>query len=535
MRTEILLGDEAAALGALHAGIGGSFAYPGTPATELQEYMFLMKKNYPGVYIEWSANEKAAYEAALGMSYIGKRAIVSMKHVGLNVAADAFINSAVTGVNAGMVIMVADDPGMHSSQNEQDSRFYAEFARVPCFEPSNQQEAYDMTLEAFRFSEEIKLPVMIRLVTRLAHSRAIITTETPVKHTPLKKEHDWKKWTLLPANARFRFQKLTELQPELAAYSNKSAFQKLSIPENGASTGVIASGIGYNYLMENSDLASLPILKIGVYPLPGDLLKDLTRNLAEVMVIENGYPFVESRLQSIVQNPSLKVRGRLSGDLPATGELTPDLVRKAFGKKTKQPAFTVPENLVVNRPPRLCDGCAHKEVYNILDEIREEFPEMTVFSDIGCYTLGALRTPPSIESCVCMGASVGMAKGAANGGLTYSVAVIGDSTFLHSGIPTLLKAAGDNSPFTIIILDNGTVGMTGGQDVPIPGERIEKFVAALGVPEEHVKVLIPIRIHHEKNVQMMQEELKYRGLSVIIARRECIQLVKTKLKKQKKS
>ncbi|MFC1729859.1 thiamine pyrophosphate-dependent enzyme [candidate division KSB1 bacterium] len=531
MNTEVLLGDEAVALSALHSGIGGSFAYPGTPATELNEYIFRLRRKFPEVYVEWSANEKTAYEAALGMSYVGKRAIVSMKHVGLNVAADAFMNSAITGVNGGLVVLVADDPGMHSSQNEQDSRYYIEFAKIPAFEPSSQQEAYVMTKEAFRLSEELRLPVLVRLVTRLAHSRSNVTTGRAVRHKNLPKADDWRTWTLLPGNARVQFKKLLEKQPQIQEYSNGSPFHTAALPRKSDAMGVISSGIGHNYFMENRDLTHLPHLKLGVYPLPEKLIRDFTQGLSEVLIIEDGYPYIESRIQAIVRKPELSIRGKLTGDLPASGELNPDLVRKALGQAIKESAFRPEEGVVLNRPPLLCDGCAHREVFNVIDELRKSKDELTVFSDIGCYTLGALRPQPSIDTCVCMGASLGMAKGAANGGLKYSVGVIGDSTFMHSGIPTVVKAAGDNTPVTFVILDNGTTGMTGQQDVPIPGKRIETFLEGLGIPKEHIRIMNPRRVFFNDNVCMMHEELEYRGVSVVIARRECIQLIKSKRKK----
>ncbi len=533
MKTEILLGDEAVALGALHAGIRGAFAYPGTPATEMQEYLFRMQRKFPDVYVEWSANEKTAFEAGLGMSYIGQRTIVSMKHVGLNVAADPFMNSAITGVNGGLLIMVADDPGMHSSQNEQDTRYFGDFAKIITFEPSNQQEAYDMTLEAFRISEELKLPVLMRLVTRLAHSRSNVKVGEPLNHKPKGLEHDPKKWTLLPGNARIGFKRLIDQQPDLLNYSNDSSYQNINGSSNGKKMGVIASGVGYNYLMENSDVdEDMSVLKIGVYPIPDRLIKDFLKDKNEVLVVEDGYPFIESRIQTYVVNPELNIRGKLSGDLPETGELNPDVVRKALGKEPKGSSLQEAGKLAIPRPPRLCDGCAHIQVFDILDTLRDELDDLVVFSDIGCYTLGALRQPASIDSCVCMGASVGMAKGAANGGLQNSVGIIGDSTFMHSGIHTLLNAAGDNSPFTLVILDNSTTGMTGGQDLPLPGDKIEKLVVALGVPEEHVRIIDPRRNQFEDNQKIIHDEINYRGLSVIIARRECIVQLKAKKKKK---
>ncbi|MCP4727086.1 MAG: indolepyruvate ferredoxin oxidoreductase, partial [bacterium] len=296
--------------------------------------------------------------------------------------------------------------------------------------------------------------------------------------------------------------------------------------------GVIASGIGYNYIMENSDIKDIPVLKISVYPIPDVLIKDFLKDKDEVLVLEDGYPFIESRIQTYVKNPDLNIRGRLSGDLPEAGELNPDLVRIALGREPESSSLQETEKLAIPRPPRLCDGCSHIQVYDILDKLRSELSDLVVFSDIGCYTLGALRQPSSIDSCVCMGASVGMAKGAANGGLENSVGIIGDSTFMHSGIHTLLKAAGDNSPFTLIILDNSTTGMTGGQDLPLPGETIEKLIIAIGVPEEHVRIIDPRRNKFEENQKIMSEEINYRGLSVIIARRECIVQLKAKKKKK---
>ncbi|MCP4724230.1 MAG: indolepyruvate ferredoxin oxidoreductase, partial [bacterium] len=282
MKTEILLGDEAVALAALHAGIKGAFAYPGTPATEMQEYLFRMQRKFPDVYVEWSANEKTAFEAGLGMSYIGNRTIVSMKHVGLNVAADPFMNSAITGVNGGLLVMVADDPGMHSSQNEQDTRYFGDFAKIITFEPSNQQEAYDMTLEAFRLSEELKLPVLMRLVTRLAHSRMNVRVGEPIEHEQKGLEKDTRKWTLLPGIARVGFKRLLDQQPDLMKYSNESEYQSIGGTSNGQKMGVIASGIGYNYIMENSDIKDIPVLKISVYPIPDVLIKDFLKDKDEV-------------------------------------------------------------------------------------------------------------------------------------------------------------------------------------------------------------------------------------------------------------
>jgi len=272
MKDEILLGDEAVALGAVHAGLSGAYSYPGTPASEIMEFLIRKSNGGKNFIASWSVNEKVAYEEALGVSFAGKRAMVSMKHVGLNVAADPFMNSAITGANGGLVVVVADDPSMHSSQNEQDSRFYAQFAQVFCFEPSNHQEAYDMTREAFDVSEELGIPVMVRLVTRLSHSRSQVQARPPQKQNPLQYGVG-KDWTLLPVNARRQFKILVEKQKELAVLADRSGFNSLELDKKNTSLGIIASGVAFNYVLENyKDQLKLPsILKISTYPLPETL------------------------------------------------------------------------------------------------------------------------------------------------------------------------------------------------------------------------------------------------------------------------
>ena len=510
-------------MGAYHAGIRVATAYPGTPSTEILEFI----ARFDDIYAEWSTNEKSAYETALGVSYIGKRTLICMKHVGLNVSADPFMNSAITGVNGGLVVVVADDPGMHSSQNEQDSRYYADFARIACFEPSNQQEAYDMTRDAFNMSEKFKIPVMLRLVTRLSHSRANIKTKPPVNQNKINIPENYRAWTLLPVNARVQFEKLVKLQPELLEYSDNSRYNKLVI-EPESKIGVIASGIAYNYFMENAKDLKLSYLKIGTYPLPRKKILQLVENSEKIIVMEEGYPFIEKQVKEVIYPVEKEICGKLSGLLPITGELNPDVVRKAMSLRLNRNPDIDTSNVVIKRLPRFCDGCPHENTFDALDKVREIYPDIKVFSDIGCYTLGALRNPPSIETCVCMGASTGMAKGAANCGLKHSVGVIGDSTFLHAGIPTLLKAAAENTPMTLIILDNSITAMTGGQDTPITGTQIDRLIKGLGIPEEHIKIINPVRKNLEININIIKNEVEYPGLSVIIARRECIQLLKKK-------
>ncbi|HVN48969.1 MAG TPA: indolepyruvate ferredoxin oxidoreductase subunit alpha [Bacteroidota bacterium] len=527
--SELLLGDEAIAQAALDADIAGVYAYPGTPSTEITEYIQKAKhvQKLP-IHASWCTNEKTAYEAALGVSYAGKRALVCMKHVGLNVAADAFINSAVTGTNGGLVLVSADDPSMHSSQDEQDSRFYAKFAMIPVLEPSNQQEAYDAVRYAFDLSEEVKLPVMLRITTRLAHSRAGVVTKPKVQVSPKPLPSSISQFVLLPVNARKQYKLLLSLQPKLLELAETSSY---NILEDGTDTslGIIACGIAYNYVKENTEKFGLkyPILKISQYPFPEKSAKDLIDRCKRVLIFEEGYPIYEELLRGLL-NREQKISGRLDGTLPRDGELNPDIVAAALNHP-QQSSFATPE-LLAGRPPQLCNGCSHRDVYEALNESLKDVKEKHVFSDIGCYTLGALPPFNAINTCVDMGASITMAKGAADAGLRPAVAVIGDSTFTHSGITGLLDAVNDNSPLTVIISDNDTTAMTGGQDSPGNG-KLFNICKGIGVKEEHIVKLLPHRNQLEKNVAVMKQEFAYEGVSVIIANRECIQTASRKKKK----
>jgi len=530
MEKMVLLGDEAIAQGALDAGMSGIYAYPGTPSTEITEYVQASRQaQADGVHSEWSANEKTAYEAALGMSYAGKRAMVCMKHVGLNVAADPFMNSAITGVGGGMVATIADDPSMHSSQNEQDSRFFARFALIPVLEPSNQQEAYDMAYNGFSFSEKYGLPVMLRVTTRMSHSRAMIQTASRREQNPLQLPADARQFVLLPSIARVRYRKLLDLQPQLESESDRSPYNHLTDGGNHK-LGIIACGIAHNYLLENfPEGVPYPVLKIGQYPLPGQLIRKLTALTQNILVLEEGYPIVEEMLKGFLDNSSLKVTGRLDGTLPRDGELNPDLVAAALGLPVRQ-GPPVP-TFLANRPPSMCKGCGHIDTYHALLEALKPYGEGRTFSDIGCYTLGALPPFDAINSCVDMGASITMAKGAADAGLVPSVAVIGDSTFTHSGITGLLDAVNEKSPITIIISDNETTGMTGGQKSSATG-HIEKICLGIGVDPEHLHIIIPLKKYHEQNVAVIAGELAHPGVSVVISRRECIQTASKKKRNQ---
>ncbi len=532
MNKLLLLGAEAIAQGAIDGGMSGIYAYPGTPSTEITEYVQKSKlAKEKKIHSKWSANEKTAMEAALGMSYAGKRAMVCMKHVGLNVAADPFINSAITGVNGGLIITVADDPSMHSSQNEQDSRFFGSFAMIPVFEPSNQQEAYDMARDGFKFSEKYKTPIMIRITTRLAHSRYGVVQKELLEENNLQLPEDPKQFILLPAIARVRYKLLLDKQKSFADESGSSVFNKY-IDGNNKSLGIVACGIGYNYLLENfpNHICEYPVVKIGQYPLPKNLFDKIFSVCDELLVLEDGYPFVENSLKGFF-DCGKKIHGRLDGTLPRDGELNPTLAAKALGHQVKE-GLPVP-GIVVNRPPELCSGCSHRDIYNALNEAMKPFGEKKVFSDIGCYTLGALPPFNSINSCVDMGASITMAKGAADAGLVPSVAVIGDSTFTHSGITGLLDAINDNSNVTIIISDNSAVAMTGGQGSSATG-KLKDICLGVGVKPEHLRVLLPLPKNHEEMVKVISEELSYDGVSVIISQRECIQTLSKKKKAVKK-
>ena len=527
---ELLLGDEALALGALHAGLSGVYAYPGTPSTEITEYI----QSHPltaerGIHSTWSSNEKTAMEEALGMSFAGKRALVCMKHVGMNVAADAFVNSGMTGANGGLVVVAADDPSMHSSQNEQDSRFYGKFALVPTFEPASQQEAYDMVRMAFDFSEKYHIPVLMRLTTRMAHSRAVVETDALRDQNKLAYPHPdhTRQWVLMPGNSRVRYARLLEDYAKFEGEAAKSTFNKYTDGQD-KSVGIIACGIGYNYLMENYPQGCPhPVLKISQYPLPTELVLKMSRECKSILVVEDGQPVVEEQLRGILPTP-IPVKGRMSGEFPRTGELNPDNVRIALG--LEKHAEIKPSGVTVPRPPALCDGCGHRDVYNVLNEVIKEYESPKVFSDIGCYTLGWLAPFHAIDTTVDMGASITMAKGASDAGQHPSVAVIGDSTFTHSGMTGLLDCVIENSNVTVIISDNLTTGMTGGQDSAGTG-RIEAICAGIGVDPAHIRTVVPLPKNRDEMYKTIKEELDYKGVSVIIPRRECIQTLKRKTRK----
>ncbi|HSP34732.1 MAG TPA: thiamine pyrophosphate-dependent enzyme [Thermoanaerobaculia bacterium] len=515
---QLLLGDEAVALAALHAGITAAYAYPGTPSTEIVEA--LIAQGTPNA--RWCANEKTAYEEALGVSMAGRRVLVAMKHVGLNVAADPFMNSAVVAPKGGLVVAVADDPGMHSSQNEQDSRFYADFARIPCLEPADPQQAYDMTREAFEVSEHFRMPVLLRLVTRVAHQKALVRLADERDENDVEIDRAKNNWVLLPAFARKRWQSRLEQQQQIREWSEASRHGQLSA--GSARLGVITTGIARSYYLEAArELHEQPAhLHIATYPIPMDKVRQLVASVSEVLVIEEGYPFVERLLRGIVP-PPVKVRGRQSGEMPEAGELNTDLVRAALGlaPRTGMPSVALPE-----RPPRLCDGCPHIDAFTALGDALQGYATPLVMGDIGCYTLGALPPYEIGDSCVCMGASIGMAKGASEAGVFPAVAIIGDSTFLHSGITPLLDVVAHHANVTVLILDNHVVAMTGAQPTLMPPGRLQPIVLGTGIDPAHCHVFQS----HPKKVaeltELLRREIAFPGPSVVIVERECVEAAK---------
>jgi indolepyruvate ferredoxin oxidoreductase alpha subunit len=521
MNKHFLLGDEAIAQAGIDAGMSGIYAYPGTPSTEITEYVQRSREaREKNIKSTWSVNEKTAMESALGMSYAGKRAMVCMKHVGLNVAADPFINSAITGANGGLLVVSADDPSMHSSQNEQDSRFFGKFAMIPVLEPSNQQEAYDMVHDGFDISEKYGTPVLLRITTRLAHSRAGIILSNFRKQNEIKLPENLKQYILLPALARKRYKILLSNQQNFEKESEEKGWNKY-FEANDKTKGIIVCGIAFNYLRENFQSENIPhpVLKIGQYPFPKMMIEKICDECEEIFIFEEGYPFLEESLRGIL-NRNFVVHGRLDGFVPRDGELNPNILAKALGLPNTF-GKNIPE-IVQNRPPSLCKGCPHIDAFLDLNEALSSFSKGRVFSDIGCYTLGALPPFESINSCVDMGASITMAKGAADAGLVPVIAVIGDSTFAHSGITGLIDAVHDRTSITILIVDNETTGMTGGQSVNVTG-RIEEICKGVGVESEHIHILSPLKKFHTVNTQILRDEIAYEGVSVIITRRECIQ------------
>ena len=512
---QILLGNEAIAAGAHAAGVKVISSYPGTPSTEITE----AASQYEQIACEWAPNEKVGLEVAVGASLAGARAMSCMKHVGLNVAADPLFTSSYTGVNGGLVVVVADDPGMHSSQNEQDSRHYARAAKLPMFEPADSQECQDMTRAAFELSEQFDTPVLVRLTTRIAHTRSPVELAAVEPQVVRPYAKNIEKHVMMPAMARKRHRLVEDRMSRLAETSESVGCHQ--IIHKSRSIGFVTSGVVSQYVREAFPDAS--VFKLGlVWPLPIDALQRFAAGVDRLIIAEELDPVIETELKAA----GIACEGKTLFTL--CGEYSTALIRSGLEtNKPTPPAFDAGQlTEAPARPPVLCAGCPHRGLFMALKRLK-----VIVTGDIGCYTLGALNPTYAMDTCVCMGASIGMAHGiakATNGQLTgKTVAVIGDSTFLHSGMTGLLNSVYNQSDSTILILDNSITGMTGHQQNPSTGLNIrmqqapsvdlEALCRVLGAAS--VRVVDPA--DSKASEKTIAEELKQKGVSVIIARRPC--------------
>ncbi len=514
--TKLLSGNEAVARGAWEAGAVLGVGYPGTPSTEtLQNFAGM-----PDVRAEWAPNEKVALEVASGASMAGARVLVAMKHVGVNVAADPLFTQAYIGVRGGLVLLVADDPGMHSSQNEQDSRNWGPFARVPILEPSDSAEALEFTKLAFDISEQFDIPVIVRSTTRISHSKSLVSAGERAERERIPFETDAPKWVMMPSNARVRRLDLDRRVAELKTWAQEHAPDRVEYRDT--SLGVITSGIAYQYVREALPDAS--ILKVGMsFPVPEQAIRDFAARVDRVAVVEEADRYLRTHIAALgVEFDDVP--------LPASGELSPGIVARAFGSEGDTLRGSIPG--LPARPPLMCPGCPHRGLYYALRSVNA-----VVTGDIGCYTLGALPPLSQMDSCLCMGASIGMMHGAnVVGGIEGRpiVSVIGDSTFAHSGITGLVNVAYNGGSGVVIILDNRITAMTGHQGNPLMGRTlmgehsqeidIEKLCSALGI--ESVRTVDPHDIDATRIV--LREEVKREGLSVIVSRAPCALIVPEK-------
>jgi len=514
---KLMLGNEAVARGAYEAGVTVVSSYPGTPSTEITENIV----KYEDIYVEWAPNEKVAGEVAIGASIGGARSMACMKHVGLNVMADPLFTVSYIGVNGGLVFCVADDPGMHSSQNEQDSRHYAKASKVMMLEPSDSKECRDFTKQAYELSEKFDIPVIIRLSTRVSHSQSLVEEEPKVEYVLKDYEKNIAKNVMMPGNAIKRHVVVEERTNEIISFAENCSLN--TVEDNGSKIGVITSGISYMYAKEALG-DKVNYLKLGmVYPLPEKLIKDFAAGLDKVYVIEELDPFFEEHCRCI----GVDVIGKEAFTM--LGEYTPAMIKKAvFGEDA--PEYAEIENIPV-RPPVMCAGCPHRGAFYVLSKLG-----LTVSGDIGCYTLGAVAPLASVDTTICMGASVsaahGMAKARGNEFAKKLVSVIGDSTFMHSGITGLVDIVYNKGINTVIILDNSITGMTGHQDNPTTGYTIRKeptvqtnlisLCKSVGI--NNVVVADPFDVKEFERV--VKEETAKEEPSVIISQRPCA-LLKT--------
>lgn len=508
----LMIGNQAIARGAYEAGVTVATAYPGTPSTEIVDNF----SRFEGVYAEWSPNEKVALEVGFGASLGGARTLVTMKHVGVNVAADPLYTLSYTGVNGGLVLVSADDPGMHSSQNEQDNRGYGKFAKLLVIEPSDSQEALDFTREAFNLSEQFDSPIMLRVTTRLCHSQSLVE-EGEKPERPLKEyRKNEAKYVMLPGFARLRHVEVEKRMAQLREYVETSPLNRIEWGDR--TVGIITSGVSYQYVKEI--MPEVSVLKLGtVNPLPEQMIREFAGQVERLYVVEELEPVIEEQIKAW----GLEVTGK--SILPRTGEYSPELLEERLLDVMPVGGYQL-EEAIPPRPPLLCPGCPHRGVFHVLKR-----KKLTVTGDIGCYTLGALKPLAAMDSTLCMGASIGTALGMekARGPemARKTVAVIGDSTFVHSGITPLIDTVYNQGNTTVLILDNGTTAMTGHQDHPATGRTIQKtetaqldlegLVRAIGI--KRVRQVDPLKIGELEKA--LDEELSFAGPSVILARRPC--------------
>jgi indolepyruvate ferredoxin oxidoreductase alpha subunit len=518
---ELLSGNEAIARGAYECGVRLASAYPGTPSTEILESMV----QYEPIISEWAPNEKVALDVAVGGAYAGVRSMAVMKHVGLNVAADAFFYAAMTGAESGLVIVSADDPAMHSSQNEQDNRRYAKFARVPCLEPSDSQEAKEMVAAAFEISERFDTPVLLRITTRIAHSHTLVTLgERPEDvdgGKPLDYRIDREKYVMVPANARKRHPVIEERVAQLSQFGEDFSFNRVEMGDPGL--GIVTHGIAYQYAREVFPEASY--LRLGMtYPLPEEMVREFAEGVERLIVIEELDPFLEEEIRLM----GIPVEGK--NIFPLIGELSPSVVRQAAVGVGLLPASETAASPEVDdvpplpmRPPLLCPGCPHRGVFSVTNKLK-----LVVNGDIGCYTLGFLPPLSALHTCGCMGASIGVAHGASKAGTQQkNVAVLGDSTFFHTGMPALLNVAYNQSDTVTIILDNRTTAMTGQQENPATGRTLageetlavdfEALARSMGI--ESVATVDSYDLDAVEAA--LREALDVDGPAVVVAKRAC--------------
>nr|WP_254591406.1 indolepyruvate ferredoxin oxidoreductase subunit alpha [Methanocella conradii] len=525
MSKEYMLGNEAIARGLLESGIDVAAGYPGTPSSEILASLAPHARGR--FHIEWSVNEKVALEVAIGASWAGARSVCTMKHVGLNVAADPFMTLSHAGVNGGLILISADDPSCHSSQNEQDSRVYAKFAKVPCFDPQSPQEAKDMVAYAYAFSEKHQIPVLLRPTTRIAHAKSDVEVhEVLPRAKKIEFKKDVERYVVLPKHTRVLLKKLNAKQEAMRGELASSPWNRLDLRDN-ASLGIVASGVASAYVEEALETLGVPVsyLKIGAYPIDPSLIKRLADSVERILVVEELTPFVEEQVRMYADD----VMGKMTGDVPHEGEFDPllvaNMIRRAAGRPLLENREVRLDFELPARPPVMCAGCPHRATFYAMKSV---FKDESIFaSDIGCYTLGTQLG--AVDTCLCMGASITIASGLSFSGLKNKIAcTIGDSTFLHTGIPGLINAVYNKADITVVILDNRTTGMTGHQPHPATGETIlgepsteislEAVVKACGV--QSMQAIDPYDLESSKAA--FRKAYNSEGVKVIISRQPCV-------------